>query len=68
MGPWVRLLQGPPIKEKRFFSTRKAIIDEIVRRAETQGILEEQAAEQMDREYSSLDKAHRAIKEAKKKQ
>lgn len=53
-----------PRQEKQFFSTRKIIIDEVVRNAKAQGLTEEAAAEQMDRKRAnnSLDKVFRAIR------
>ena len=48
------------------FSSRKVVIDEVVRRARAQNLPETVVAEQMDREYSSVDKVFKAVREKKK--
>ena len=52
-----------PSKEKQYFSSRKAIIDEIVRRSQAQGRSEEETAKEMDAERTgSLDRLWKDIK------
>ena len=57
-----------PGKEKQFFSTRKKVIQEVVRRSWAADIPEAQVAEQMDREFDSLDKVFRHIQQRKKEE
>ena len=51
-----------PSKEKQFFSSRKAVIDEVVRRACSQNLPENVVAEQLDGAYSSVDKVFKAAR------
>ncbi|XP_044721680.1 transcriptional activator of glycolytic enzymes domain-containing protein [Hirsutella rhossiliensis] len=53
-----------PSAEKNYFSTRKIIVDEVRRRAQSDGLTEDIVARQMDEERgpSSLDKLFKAIR------
>ena len=57
-----------PSTEKNYFSTRKVIVDEVRRQAQSKGLAEDIIARQMDEERgsNSLDKLFKAIREAKK--
>jgi hypothetical protein len=59
-----------PSTEKNYFSTRKVIVDEVRRRAQSGGLAEDIVARQMDEERgsNSLDKLFKAIREDKKRQ
>ena len=54
--------------EKNYFSTRKVIVDEVRRRAQSKALAEDIVARQMDEERGSdsLDKLFKAIREEKK--